>query len=396
MPPLSRPLLRLVLALAAIASASHAQVGIRDVDLVNKTGVGSPTIPTTFVYPSDYIGRDAPLRQSAEPWPAIVVLHGFGRVGAEYHVLAADLAALGFVIALPNTGRISIGVLENDAIAMLAILRDATLDSKSFLHEGIDVMRTGLLGHSYGGSACARVLGRNLGYRAGLAIAPVYTDDKVKSARLPFAVIHGEGDTIVPSRDGSTLYRAATSYRDLKFYAALDRRAMHMNVAGMLLFEQSDHDVWALSSQMISSFFNSFLNGDATAIRGALGTNARANSLLRRIDLEVDSPMLWHEGKTTLGARFSTVVSAEPGPFVLYVGLEKARIATPFGILAVDPQSIVPAFIGRMGFEKTRLVGVQIPNDPNLVGKSFLMQGLATRARTGLRLSAVDRVDITN
>lgn len=394
---------RCLLACALIAAASlglragalaQAPIGLADRLLPNATGKGTKQIWTSIVYPATRAGRDAPVRKRAGGRACAVLLHGFGRLGAEYYRLALHLAENGFIVFLPNTGQFSIDTLHADGLALPSAIARVNREQGHLLEGAIDTARVGLIGHSYGGMIAGRILARNSGYHAGLAIAPIYENAKIGNARMPFGVLHGVRDSVVDWGHGFALYRAATSYRELKFFAQFDARASHLNVAGMELSTDADRWIWDRSARMIGGFLLRFLDDRVAALESVIGASVRRDARIARLDLEIDAPQLWRDGAIAYGRPFATTIAAEPGPFVLLFGWRRASLPTPFGLLGLDPSALVPLVTNSIGVSKLGVLTLATPNDARLTGFEIGLQALATRARRGLRLSPIDYAKI--
>ncbi|MCB9919670.1 MAG: alpha/beta fold hydrolase [Planctomycetes bacterium] len=332
-------------------------------------------------------GVDTPIDPRAGGRSCIVFLHGFGRWGAEYYNLAMALAQRGFVAVLPNSGQFSLDELFADAVAMRDSIALAARTRGHLFDGKLDLARMGLVGHSYGGTTCARVLARNDGYRAGIAIAPVFVDDTVQNARVPFLVLHGGGDTLIPWRDGDKVYRAATSYRDVKAFLRLGTAAQHLNVAGMELASVNDEEVWSICADALSGFLLRFVEDDVDALATALGPEVRRQSLVDDLRTEIDEPQLLQLEPAHSAKSFRIAIAAEPGPYGLALGASKTSLSTPFGELGLDPATLLVIGIGTTGTSKLTELVLDTPSDPRFIGHDFGLQALATRARVGLRLS---------
>lgn len=379
--------------LASTLSAQFA-IGLADRHLENRSGRGAPAIPCSIVYPAVESGVDQPVLSRPGGRACIVFLHGYGRWGAEYYNLALALAERGFVVVLPNSGQFSLDELFDHGLALSSALRIAATTPGHLLEHKLDLTRLGLVGHSYGGTTCARVLASDTSYRAGVAIAPVFVDEAVRNARLPFAVLHGTGDSLIPWRDGDQVYRSATSYREAKVFVRLAEAAQHLNVAGMELASDDDRRVWARCASILGGFLLRFVDDESAALREALGPATRNDALVFDLRSEIDQAQVFALGPARSGRTFDAAIAAEPGPFLLALGFARADIPTPFGALGLDPSTLLVIAGGSIGTAKYGAVPLVTPSDPRFIGYDFGLQALAMRARVGLRFSEATWITI--
>lgn len=162
---------------------------------------------------------DAPLSPAPAPYPVLIFSTGYGRVPADYSVLAEDLASHGYVVAgIANTysapvvvfpdGRVARRAPEGalpetspavdkaaaDRLVMLwaadAIFVINQMERLNAAPEGrfsgrLDLTRLGVLGHSLGGATAAEVCSRDTRCQAGVDIDGWLFGDVVKVGLSP-------------------------------------------------------------------------------------------------------------------------------------------------------------------------------------------------------------------
>jgi len=114
------------------------------------------------MYLSAYEGRayqDAPLDDSAAPYPLVMFSHGFQGIGIQSFTLCEHLASQGFIVAAPNhEGNTIFDDSSDEEVAQ--IVRERPVDIVFTMGEmrghadfasAIDPERIGIAGHSFGG-----------------------------------------------------------------------------------------------------------------------------------------------------------------------------------------------------------------------------------------------------
>jgi predicted dienelactone hydrolase len=171
-----------------------------------------------YANPRGRIG--APLVAGAGGQPVLVFSHGSCGIPTQSLYLTTVLASYGFVVAAPpHPGNVlSPTCGSQTAIDDAFVNRQAdisfVIDSllalnqtpKSFLHDGIDAARIGVLGHSFGGLTALRVSALDARVIAGLALAPAVeppwgggtVDEEIASIDIPMMLQGGDLDTITP------------------------------------------------------------------------------------------------------------------------------------------------------------------------------------------------------
>jgi hypothetical protein len=155
---------------------------------------------------------------------------------------------------------------------------------------------------------------------------------------------------------------------------------------------QADREVFARTSRVALGFFDCFVRGNAAGLEAALGPDARAEPRLHRLDVEVRAPQLWTVGAAAPGRVVRSTVAAEPGPAALFAAAGEAAVATPFGLLLLEPATLLALAAGAADGERLWSVALPIPNDPALVGARVPLQGLGLAAGAGPRLTGLWRL----
>jgi hypothetical protein len=323
-----------------------------------------------------------------------VFLHGLNVLGSGYGALGAAFAQQGWVVVLSNTARSSALTQIDDGIALHPALANANVEPNGFLRGALDMTRAAVSGHSMGASTTPSVLAADPGYRAGFSFAPGIAP-AAGQVRVPFGIVHGTGDAVLDWQTfGLALYRNLTAVRDLRFFYVLDQDCSHGNVAGYVQLTQTDREVFARTSRVALGFLQCFVLGDAAGLEQAIGPAARAEARLHRLDAEVRSPQLWTIGTAAPGRVVRATLAAEAGQAGLFAAAAEASTPTPFGLLLLDPATLVVVAHGAAGADDLWSASLAIPDDPALVGARVPLQGLGADAAASLRLTGAWRLAI--
>jgi predicted dienelactone hydrolase len=197
--------------------------------MANGSAPGSPSrmLVTEIWYPAEASAspaptetRDAPVAQSARPYPLVIYSHGFvsNRLACGY--LARQLVSLGYVVAAPDFPLTHAGTpggpnfldvvhQPGDVSFIIDQLLAASGDAHRFAG-AIDAQRIGLTGLSLGGMTTYLttfdVLFRDPRVRAAAPQAGPACSFGSKfydSAQVPLLIVHGDIDAIVPYRENS-------------------------------------------------------------------------------------------------------------------------------------------------------------------------------------------------
>ena len=140
---------------------------------------------------------------------------------------------------------------------------------------------------------------------------------------------------------------------------------------------------------MIGGFFDRFLEGDSEGVEQIAGQQARSSSLLDRLYLEVQRPASWVAGEANLGKTVRLSLLCEPGASILATAIKTANIRYPFGLLQLDPASLLILYRGSVGSSRLLSLPLTVPNDPTLRGATFPVQGLGLNKAGDLRISGL-------
>ncbi len=375
-----------ILILASSLSAQSQLYGFKDFAFPNQSGQGASRLDTRVYYPSTSTGANAPIKPRAGGYPVIVMLHGFSAIGNDYSMIGRHFADKGYVVALPNTSRLVGTTQTQEALALLPALKIA--NSSGFLKGALDEDKVGIAGHSMGGNSAFTVLANNPGYQCGLAIAPINASNVINKVRVPIGVIHGKGDWILNWRlHGLPTYNAANNYTDLKFLYLMTNQCGHNNVAGILVITQRDLQVWERGVRVMQGFFDKFLVDQPEGMEEVAGLDARSASVLNKLYIQSKVPSMWVGGTPEIGKIATATLLAETGPTVLAAALTTTKISLSFGLLQLDPASLVILKQGTIGSNRLLSIQLNIPNDPTLRGRTFPVQGLGQNNSQSLRLS---------
>jgi pimeloyl-ACP methyl ester carboxylesterase len=160
-------------------------------------GRHTDVIPVRVVFPSDTEGRPRPAAEGTGA-PALVFVQGGLVAPGQYLWLAEELAARGFVVALPSHAfELALSSVDNGHFTR-ELLVEPPRDS---LLEGlVDARRIGVAGHSLGGVVATKLaLDGGFGALALLASFPDPADDsRLPSLGVPSLALAGEEDCQAP------------------------------------------------------------------------------------------------------------------------------------------------------------------------------------------------------
>lgn len=386
------PLLTVAVLALSLAASVRAQVGFADLGFPNTTGRGSSTLQCRVYYPSAQSGQNAPILKRQGGFPTVVFLHGFLTLGREYPAIGEAFGAAGYVCVLSDTARFTSATQRADGAALHPALLAANAGT-GLLAGAIDTQRIGLFGYSMGGGNTLEVLSQDVGYVCGLGLAPVASANAGKIT-VPLALIHGEGDTIVPWRATSqAAYTAATRVRGLRLFYRLNNDCTHFNVASLSRTTTRDREVWDRVLRVTLGFFDRFLRDDDASLERVLGADARGEGRLSALQVTLQTPELWSRSAAKLGTNFDVSLAGEVGLGALFLGAPGAGLATPFGRLLLDPASLVFVRAGAVPANKLLPMFLSIPADATLLNVKFALQGFGQSSELapvkGLRLSAI-------
>jgi dienelactone hydrolase len=374
------------LVLAGALAAQHP-VGTFDVSWPNASGQGSATLDARLHYPADSAGFGSRIAQppTAEGWPVVVFLHGYGLIGNDYAHIGDSLAEAGYVAVMLNTAQWSYQQMEYDTRALHDAIEVVANDPFSKFFNRIDESRVGLLGHSMGGAVIAYVLHYDLlqplsnpGYKCGLAVAPVDPALAVAGVqvRVPIGIVSGQGDQLTPPAvHASPYYQSVTPLEGLKFHYAMGHNCDHLNIVGL---SQNIPIIWDRTETIMHGFFGQFLNCSITGLEGIIGDDGKSDPNLVEVLVDTSIPQAWADSEMQVGKSTRISVALEGG----YGGLLGADamstpLATALGPLRVNPASAFT--MAQLPMTTERLdVTVNVPNLPALVGMKFAVQGGGT------------------
>lgn len=382
--------LTLLLALSAVSPCLTQDSGHVSASFANATGQGALTLEARVYYPATAAALNAPMQPPpAAGYPVVVFLHGFTQLGDSYDVVGSDLARRGYVVVLNNSSQFSATAQADDAKAYFSVLAAANTQVGGFFEGALDMSRAALAGHSAGGSNTIQALADNPGYSCGFVLAPVYPGPLVTAAvDVPLCVIQGEADTVLPwSSSGLPVYQQATNARSLRTFYRMGPSAQHNNVAGLLLANAVDEDIWHASRSVMRGFLDCYLVGDSAGLEGVIGDDARAEPALSHLHLSIESPSLWTVGDPTIGQTVHVRLASEPGPVVLLLASAFGpTLSTPLGLLELNPTAVLGSLPGFVGLDRYTTTSLSIPADPALVGFELAMQGLGRGTHTATSL----------
>jgi len=177
-----------------------------------------PATASLYANPRGKVG--VPLVAGAGRRPLLTFSHGSCGIPTQSLYLTTVLASYGFVVAAPpHPGNVLSPTCESQAAlddafanrpADISFIIDSLLalnqTPASFLYDGLEPARIGVLGHSFGGLTTLRVSALDARVVAGLALAPAVeppwggptVDEEIASIDIPMMVQGGDLDTLTP------------------------------------------------------------------------------------------------------------------------------------------------------------------------------------------------------
>ena len=372
--------LTLVLCTAGSLSAQSAYpVGSLVVAWPNPVGVGSPVLDAMVHYPAMATGYAAPVRPRAGGYPVVVFLHGYDKIGFDYHDLGVAWASAGFSVVMLNTARVDLTLLSQDAQVMPAAITAANAEPTSPLVGMFATQRFGLAGHSMGGAACAMAQAGSAVYRACFALSPVdpgLAGPYAGHVTVPFGIVVGQGDFVTSMQAHAVPYFNSLGTADgLKFLYLMNQDCSHSNIAG--LDQVPSAEVFPRVLDLGIGFFRHFLGGDPLAMDRCIGDVAQAEPRMVSITQRVAEPQIWISDQLRVGDRTRISVACEPGFGGVLVALGRsAGLPTPFGTLLLDPASVSLLSVGMASAGSRVDTMFEVPADPELIGFSLAFQAL--------------------
>lgn len=375
---------------APLAAQSAYAAGHELVAWTNTATIGSPVLDAMVHYPALSTGYAAPKLLRSGGWPTVVFLHGYDKIGLDYHDLGQAWASAGLVVVMLNTARIDGQLLAEDAqVVPTAIATENTTAGAPFAGM-FAIQRLGIAGHSMGGGLCAVAQRASPVYTAALALAPVDPSIalSVAGVTIPFGIVVGEGDVITPPQLHSRPFFEALGTADgLKFLYLLNQDCSHTNIAG--LDQLPTAAVFPRVAEIGASFFYHFLAASPTAFEHCNGPDALAEPRLVGLDQEISLPQVWASSPLRVGTRvrFSVAVEWGNGGMLIALG-QSSALPTPFGALLLDPSSMSLYALGFAESERRIDAIMDVPNDPLLVGFELALQGFGPSAGSPFVLGA--------
>lgn len=195
------------------------------VDRIHQFGTG---IQTSWGFPSIIVSHfslimthsylDAPLSQTEDDYPILIFSHGYGGIIIQNTVLMEELASNGYIVfsishsyeaavtSFPDGSVIyeasdvkytdlvnSLQIWANDTVFLVDQLEISNNPNiPSILHDGMDLTRIGVLGHSFGGTTAEEVILTDLRFDVGISFDSPH-GEKASSLNMtkPFMLFFG-------------------------------------------------------------------------------------------------------------------------------------------------------------------------------------------------------------
>jgi len=178
-------------------------VAVRELEFTDPDR-GNRTIPVRVFYPGETATENAPVASSPQPFPVVVVGHGFTIGIGAYEYLGQALTPEGYIVALVDT---ETGFLPDHAefgadLSLTAdSLRAANTDSSSPFF-GVVAETAAIMGHSMGGGATFLGTAANPTITTLVGLAPAETNpsaiDAAANIAAPGLIFAGANDRVTP------------------------------------------------------------------------------------------------------------------------------------------------------------------------------------------------------
>jgi pimeloyl-ACP methyl ester carboxylesterase len=384
---------RLQFALLLLLGPATAQlpVAYRDDVFTNTTGQGTPGLKCRVFYPATAAGIGTPLLPAPGGYPVVLHLHGQGGNGIATPDYATAVATTGYIMVMQDTASTSSSTQYNDALATIIALQAENTKPSSFYVGQLDMTRFAVIGHSMGGGNTFRVLAVSTVPKVGVAFAPTNQTSTAPNVKVPMLLINGLGDTVLSPTSSVNNYNALTNYTGTKTLFQFNTDCGH---GTMLAWPQTPTElaIFTRSMRVTVGFLDTWLKARPRGFEDVAGLTARSEPRLNQLLQACERPVMWSTfpSASPLVARVSFVT--EPGSSFLMAAVQTASVPTPFGVLGLDPSTIV---VVPTTTPSTKLVNVDFTVPPALVlnGFSVPFQSLgATRVATQPKLSNVSSV----
>jgi hypothetical protein len=243
----------------------------------------------------------------------------------------------------------------------------------------------GLAGHSMGGGITGLVLANNPGYRCGFAFAPVFPGVATANVAVPFGFAVGTGDVITPwDLFALPYYQTVGCQGGIKFLYLMNDDCDHMNVAGLTIGARAG--VFDRTFDVSLGFFRAYLRDDPSGLEKCVGRDAVSEPGMTALLQEVARPEIWSAEPLRLGQTVRVSLAVETGFCGVIAATSVAPgVSTQLGTMMLDQSTAFPLVSGTS--TETRFDSyVYVPNNVNLIGLTFAMQGLGSTTSALLTL----------
>ena len=124
----------------------------------------------------------------------------------------------------------------------------------------------------------------------------------------------------------------------------------------------------------------------ASSVDGVVGESARGHAHYAAQEARLAQTAIWAEGQSKLGQTLSVKALAAPGGLFLVAGA-RGQVNTPWGVLGLDPASLVV-----LGFSQANVFGttlgsaITVPQQRALIGVGLSIQAVSFVNGTSKRL----------
>lgn len=234
-------------------------------------------------YPSPDGGEDAAIEANNGPYPIISFGHGFFMQNRYYSSLFAHLASHGYVVIAPQFPDVNHLQLAYDLLYCLDYIKEQHGDPASMFYGLIDIIKTGLSGHSMGGGASLLAASADERITVVVPLAAAETNpsaiDAMNKIKAVVYLISAEDDGITPlSTNQLPMYENALPVKGIPII----KGANHTKFLDTRLFDFTDPNGYLsaakqleITRKYLTFVFNLFLKQDTAYFSFTFGNRAQ-------------------------------------------------------------------------------------------------------------------------